>query len=378
MRYNFKTDTLLVTFIENFTLKKPRLLTSLFFLFIICVNTNAQGLPSGEESSKIDTAKNFKFLPIPYLSYDRTLGASFGALPMAMYHLNKADTVSPASISGLLGMYTTNDTWFAMFFQKFYFNQDNWRIATAGGLGSVNFQFYLEAPLYGYIDYNTKMDFFAIKAQRRIYNKLYAGFIYQYTKFNSTLRNNDIEFSYTELHGIGISAALDVRDNIYYPLAGSLTELKWMSFPELFDNTNVSNKLDFEHNHFINNRQEKDVIATRLYVGMGLGDLTFNQQFVVGQSDIRGYTQGKYRGNYTVALQGEYRWNLHEKISLVGFFGLATVYESINEEHNGLVLPGGGAGFRYNVFPEYHMNVGMDFAVGKDDWGIYFRIGEAF
>jgi len=27
---------------------------------------------------------------------------------------------------------------------------------------------------------------------------------------------------------------------------------------------------------------------------------------------------------------------------------------------------------------KYHMNVGMDFAVGKDDWGLYFRIGEAF
>jgi len=24
------------------------------------------------------------------------------------------------------------------------------------------------------------------------------------------------------------------------------------------------------------------------------------------------------------------------------------------------------------------MNVGLDFAVGKDDWGLYFRIGEAF
>ncbi len=35
-------------------------------------------------------------------------------------------------------------------------------------------------------------------------------------------------------------------------------------------------------------------------------------------------------------------------------------------------------GFRFNVFPENHMNIGIDGAVGKDDWGIYFRIGEAF
>jgi len=24
------------------------------------------------------------------------------------------------------------------------------------------------------------------------------------------------------------------------------------------------------------------------------------------------------------------------------------------------------------------MSIGMDVAVGKDDWGLYFRIGEAF
>ena len=77
-------------------------------------------------------------------------------------------------------------------------------------------------------------------------------------------------------------------------------------------------------------------------------------------------------------MQGEYRLNFENKMGLVGFFGIATVYDSFNKEHNGLLLPGIGCGYRYNVFPEYHMNVGMDIAVGNDDWGIYFRIGEAF
>ena len=34
--------------------------------------------------------------------------------------------------------------------------------------------------------------------------------------------------------------------------------------------------------------------------------------------------------------------------------------------------------YRYMAFPENKMNVGLDFAAGKDDWGIYFRIGESF
>ena len=80
-----------------------------------------------------------------------------------------------------------------------------------------------------------------------------------------------------------------------------------------------------------------------------------------------------------LTLQSEYRWNINDsKFGFVGFFALATVFESFNEDHNGQILPGIGAGIRYIISEDTHMNVGMDIAVGKDDWGIYFRIGESF
>ena len=114
------------------------------------------------------------------------------------------------------------------------------------------------------------------------------------------------------------------------------------------------------------------------FSGLGIGDLNFNQQFIVGNTDIRGYTQGAFRGNYQLALQGEYRYNFENRWGLVGFFGLATIFESINPDDDGTILPGAGVGFRFTADKETHMNVGMDIAAGKDDWGIYFRLGEAF
>jgi hypothetical protein len=42
------------------------------------------------------------------------------------------------------------------------------------------------------------------------------------------------------------------------------------------------------------------------------------------------------------------------------------------------LLPGAGVGERFMALPDYQGNVGFDVAVGRDDWGIYFRIGEAF
>ena len=54
------------------------------------------------------------------------------------------------------------------------------------------------------------------------------------------------------------------------------------------------------------------------------------------------------------------------------------MFEAINESDDGKLLPAVGAGFRFTAFPDNHMNVGLDAAVGDGDWGIYFRIGEAF
>jgi hypothetical protein len=45
----------------------------------------------------------------------------------------------------------------------------------SGGLGSVNFQFYLNNPIDSWIPYNTEIDFAAVGVQRRLYGKIYAG-----------------------------------------------------------------------------------------------------------------------------------------------------------------------------------------------------------
>ena len=182
----------------------------------------------------------------------------------------------------------------------------------------------------------------------------------------------------TKLHGIGLKFSHDLRDNVYYTRSGSISELDWTPYPGFFNNKFESNKIEIDHNQYFSTRKDKDVIAARIYGGFGIGDLSFEQQYIVGRQDIRGYTQGKYRGDYLFAAQGEYRWNFHKKLSAVGFFGLATIYGSINKSVDGILLPGIGSGIRYNVFPKYHMNVGIDIAAGKDDWGFYFRVGEAF
>ncbi|AZQ62429.1 hypothetical protein EI427_09320 [Flammeovirga pectinis] len=353
-----------------------------FFIGFLLYNNQtsfAQISMGGGSGSGTRTDKKVSFMPIPYINYDRSLGFSIGALPMAMYNLSKTDTISPSSITGVLGMYTTNESWFTMTFTRLYFNEDKYRATFAAGLGDINFQTYVNTPIGGnFINYNTGVNFIKVELQRRVLKNTYFGLNYMYTDFENTfdIVDNDTS-SVTTLQTIGAIISYDNRDNVYYPYKGEIGNINLGVSPESLGNASSNTKVEIDFNKYFA-IGKRDVIATRAYVGFGIGDLTFNQQFIVGQSDIRGYTQGKYRGNAMYNIQAEYRWNFHKKMAINGFAGIATVSGANETELDGTFLPGVGVGYRYTVFPKNHMNVGLDGAIGRDDWGVYFRIGEAF
>jgi outer membrane protein assembly factor BamA len=311
------------------------------------------------------------------VNYDRSLGFSVGAVPMLMFNPTEKDTISPSSLIGGVGFWTTNKTWFLMGFGVFYLSEDRWRVTTAGGGGTVNFQFYLDSPINSWIPYQSEADFFMLKVERRIYKKLYGGVSYVYADVLTSSETLPFTDSLT-IHGIGLSLSMDRRSNPYYPRSGYYTTVKYNGNPHFMGNEDRSQKIKIDHNHYFPVRRNTDVVAARFHAGMGIGDISFNQQFIVMNTDIRGYTQGAYRGNYLLALQGEYRWNFLKRWGAVGFAGVATVFEAINESDNGKLLPGIGTGIRFRAFTETNFSVGIDVAAGLEDWGIYFQIGEAF
>ena len=199
---------------------------------------SGQGFGSGG-SKRIDGRA--KFMPIPYINYDRSLGFSLGAIPMLMFNPSEKDTISPSSLIGGVGVWTTNKTWFLMGFGIFYLAEDNWRITTAGGIGTINFQFYLDIPIGGWIPYQSEADFFMLKVKRRIYDKLYGGVSYVYADVITTTETIPLNDTLT-LHGLGFNLALDKRSNPYYPRSGYYTTADYNTFPEFFGNETSSDQ----------------------------------------------------------------------------------------------------------------------------------------
>ncbi|WP_448697570.1 BamA/TamA family outer membrane protein [Mucilaginibacter sp. AW1-3] len=323
--------------------------------------------------------KNVELRVMPYLGYNRNMQFMFGAIPMMMYKLNKKDTVSHESLSGLMGIYTTNNSYFVAVFNRWYVAEDRWRLKLFALTGNYNSQFFVsDVDQPDFYDYGTKTTIISVGAQHKIIKGFYGGVAYTYAYYNTVYQNNIATSSVTHTNGLALELLRDTRNAVYYPTTGDEFKLSWTTYPGWAGNTVVANRIALELNKYFPVRDNKDVIAARVFGKFGLGTIPFEQQATLGGTDIRGYSDGKYRGDGLMDIQGEYRYTFGKKMGLVGFAGLATIYGSATESFNWKIYPGAGGGFRYNPFNKNKFNVGIDGAVGKEDYGIYFRIGEAF
>lgn len=332
-----------------------------------------------------DTTKNVTFAAIPIVNYDNTLGASLGVLGQMFYKVNKEDTISPSSSTGVFGMYTTNHTYFAAAFQRLYLKEDQWRIMAAFGLGNMNFQYWQELPVDDgiFIEFGTHAIFAIARVERKVYKKLYAGVSGTYAKAKTEFDVPDyfpdsLRFDERYLNNIGYLFNYDTRDHQLNPYGGFNVEFKNNFFREWLSSDNNFQKFELTYNHYYKIKNKKNILATRIKANIATGDVPFQGQNVVGQDDIRGYTSGKYRNNQVYTAQAEYRWRFYKKFGMVGFFGIASAVENMGDIFKSEVLPGAGVGLRYMMIPKERINIGIDVAAGKDDWGIYFRIAESF
>ncbi len=353
--------------------------TLFMFFFTLCyLCAFSQTRPDSIPKQKIKE-KNIELRVMPYLSYNRNLQFMFGAMPMMMYKVNKKDTISPKSLSGMSAIYTTNNSYFVALFNKWYLADDKWRIKLFAFTGDQNSQFYvddIDEPAF--YDYGTKSTIISVGVQRKIIKALYGGLSYTYSHYNTVYQDSIAPASTSHTNGLVFNLLCDTRNAVYYPTTGEKINLSLTSYPAWFGNAAAANSVSLEYDKYIPTRANNDVIAARFLGKFGLGNIAFEQQVTLGGRDIRGYSEGKYRGDGLMDVQGEYRFNFNKRMGLVGFAGLATIYGSDTPSFNWKLYPGAGAGYRYNPFKTSKFNVGVDGALGKGDYGIYFRIGEAF
>ncbi len=350
---------------------------SLLVAALLGGNVLAQAPDSiGEKTSRSED--NVDVTGVPLLSFDRSRGFGIGGVGVLFFRIEPNEK-TPPSLALAAAAYTTKNNWMAFGLTQLYFKDNNYRLTAGGGYLNSNFQTYQD---YGDMDnvqvpYTNKGMVIHLSPMIRLHGPLYAGINVGVFRSDLTLHEPDGSDSESKnwVNGLGVGVLYDTRDNPYNATRGVSASLRFNVYPSWFGNDSVFNKVLLQANYYHRIDPTK-VIASRVAVNAAIGpEVPFVAQVYVGGHDIRGYTKGEYRGNQVYSAQSELRWNVYRRWGAVGFFGLAL---ASSPEQTSQLLPGGGVGARFVALPKYNVNFGLDAAVGHNDWGIYFRITEAF
>lgn len=360
----------------------------ILLIIVISISTINVVFSQKKQIQKDLTEKKIDLAVIPMFSYNNSFGGQIGFMANAFYNINKDDTISPSSIAGLIGSYFTNNTYFVGLISQNYFLEDKWRTRAILAYGNIEFQTYVDVPGVGMldngtiiVDYNTKVPFVYFSGMREIINKIYGGLQVSYSQtttiFNSDNLPIDVPTETEHLFGFGLDSEFDSRDNIMNPHTGMNATLQTTSYLEEFGSSSEYHKIQAAFNKFFNINKNK-VIVGRIFAITSIGDVPFSGQNIVSRDDMRGYSKGEYRANQVYNIQTEYRWRFYKKWGVVVFGGLGVATDDFQGTNYSGILPSIGTGIRFKVIKRRDINVGFDIAKGKNDWGLYFRIGEVF
>lgn len=190
--------------------------------------------------------------------------------------------------------------------------------------------------------------------------------------------NNYLGKSRGFVHGLGLKATFDNRDDMYFPFKGNYFDVEYLGYPKFLGSKYQFSSLQADYRTFLNIKR-KVVLATHVTAQMGFGDMPYYMMPALGGKHIlRGYTQGSSRDLYMFNIQGELRVPLNRFI-LTGFFGNGTVGEKFGDyfklkDYSYSI----GGGVRFRPFTDKNIAARLDVGFWQKTFGFYFVLNEAF
>jgi outer membrane translocation and assembly module TamA len=177
----------------------------------------------------------------------------------------------------------------------------------------------------------------------------------------------------------GLVGEWDRRNHTMYPTAGYHLDGRFLVYDDAFGSARDFRKLNLGLSGYQALGDSTRVLAGRVLNEGGFGDVPFSAQSILsGNRNLRGYSNGRYRGNQLLVVEAEYRWKFDRRWGAVVFAGLGWVADEVATMSLGETLPASGLGIRFTIIETYRINARIDYGWGKHDQAVYFSIGEHF
>jgi len=343
----------------------------------------------GEENKEEIEKNKTNWSVLPFFSYSPETSLAFGGGGGVFFRPFGAEISDRPSSLRFIAYYTLKKQWQFEIAPEIYFKDGIYRIEASLFFNKFVDKFYgigNNTLLADEEDYISNSFRYFIRFYRRMINHFYLAVQHEYhhyklteTEDGSMLESGQIPGSLpSNLSGISLFSFWDSRDNILFPKKGSFYEASigffrrglGSDFNCTIYNLNLRNYLPIFSSH---------VIAVHAYMRCINGDAPFQWfSYFGGESYMRGYYKGRYRDKQTVFVQMEYRTPLWKRLGAAVFLGTGEVMENLSSfTFNGL-RTSWGFGLRFNLIPEEHLNLRLDFGFGHDMSGFYVTVLEAF
>lgn len=359
-------------------------------VFVLLTMMTWLGTVFAEETA--DTAKNQpdgakprQFVAAPLIFSAPAFGNGLGAMAMYFYRPDAAGEKSPPSTVTMVGAYSDTDSYFFGLFNQNHLRDDHWRPRVGYANGKINNNF--DIPVLGDVRFSTDINAVFGRLDWRWRGNTFLGGKAGFVDVRYKPRNATAE-DYFEIYDIqdnasgqfGFVTNYDSRDHTRFPTKGIQSEIGMDFIPEWLGSKEGYRVLQMFANHYQKHRPGH-ILALRAYGRFTPSGTPYVGLSTLGQrSDLRGYTAGEKVAENLISTQAEYRWMFKPKWGVVGFAGVATLYDgSMSNIDSDNTYLSGGLGLRYVLHKENGVNFRVDFAWGEDDdSGYYVSMGEAF
>ena len=350
---------------------------------------DAEQTPTTAQSGKPDKPKKrgeFTIAPIPVI--DPTLGNGMALATLYTVPLDKEDKVSPPSTFGLGGFRTSTGSWGLAGGGQLFLKQDRFRILAVGATAKVSYNFYGigNASNARSVAITQSGSGLLVGGLVRVFERWFVGGRYYYFNVSTSLGGKDSEVPAPiqevkfklPVAALGLHIQRDTRPSQFFPRAGSVFDTKLYSSNQsvgaLF--TYQDYEVAFQQYFKLG---EKQVLAYRVRGCAVNGHAPFFAVCSLGNSaDLRGYPAGRYRDRRMLVGQAEFRREIWWRFGLNAFAGMGEVAPTFGDLSASDIRPGAGIGARFTVSPKSHINLRVDYGIGRGSHAWYVGIGEAF
>jgi outer membrane protein assembly factor BamA len=330
-----------------------------------------------------------KAFPYIYYTPETELAAGVGGI-LTFY--TGPDSILHPSNMGISGYYSTNGQYNISLTPKLYYSRNDVYASASVNLGHIVDKFFgigNETPDLGDESYVTDRygAEFTFEIPPVVFEMgLRSGLVYklQYNDIadveqNPYLQNDSIPGSTGgTISGLGLIWVWDSRNQTFYPTAGALGKIKFVTYSSWLGSDYPYVTLVVDERRYLS-LSKNQVLAFQAYVSIASGVAPFYELPALGgQNRMRGYYEGRYRDNVYLTSQIEFRQHVWGRWGFVVFGAVGDVAAEMIDFRLDQLKLAGGAGLRWMLNKEQKVNVRMDMGFGKDTNGVYFGVEEAF